>query len=189
MKTFPTPALALLVTAQLAACSKTSPPPTAPPAEAPAEVPASGTTSAPVVDPCDLFTREDFAAVFDKPAADPDRDNDATWAVCTYAFADLARGNTAYGLDIKVLKASFTREGFEASYEALAGRMKAIGGIGDVAYLLPAADADSATGLFVLAGRTSIVLSLYEPPPAAQGQARIQAAARRIVKRLASSKS
>jgi hypothetical protein len=187
MMRFPIEVLAVLVAGSFAGCSKGEPVSSPPPVEVVAPEPTAPGVA--VADPCALFTGDDFAAVFDKAAADPGRNEDSTWAVCSYAFADYARSNIGYGLDVKVTKGSVTRDAFMESYEALAGRMQAVDGVGDIAYLLPAANAESSIGMFVLVGRTGLVLSLYEPRTMMNGQGAIQAVARKIVKRLAGTRS
>jgi hypothetical protein len=144
--------------------------------------------AAQISDPCSLFTKTDFMAIFGKAAADPDRDNFPQWSTCSYQFADPASqaADTAYGLDVKLLKGDFNRQKFEDTYQVLQSRLQKLDGLGDMAYLLPSASADNSTSLFVLKGTASFTLSLLEPTSVteAQKQTELKAVAQKILARL-----
>ncbi len=154
-------------------------------APASTKVAQTGTTS--TADPCSLFTKEDFAAVFSKAATDGDQENFSEWSSCSYEFADLAQtSDTAYGLEIRLLKGDFTRQKFDSTYEVLLPRMQKVDGLGDIAYLLPSDSADNVAALFILKGKTSLSLSMLELPSvtAAQKQTELKAAAQKLLAHL-----
>jgi hypothetical protein len=150
-------------------------------AETPAEAPAEAVAA--VADPCTLFTADDFVAVFGTTAMAPDRIHDSAWVSCSYGFSEYRASDTAYELELRVITREREREPLEYVTK-LQGR--AVDGIGDRAYLMPAAGPDSHTFLIVFRKKTIFELGLLEPPKvgATRVEAELVAAARRVVARL-----
>jgi hypothetical protein len=126
-------------------------------------------------------------AVFNKAANEPDRDDFPEWSSCSYEFAESAETSTiVYGLEIRLLKGDFAREKFESTYQTLQPRLQKVEGLGEAAYLLPAANPANVTSLFVLKGKTSFTLSLLEPASIKEDQRQneLKATAQKIVQRL-----
>ena len=184
-----TPASATLPVATTKPAPKSAPSntPTSIPSTDATPVEVAGSTSA--LDPCQLFTQDDFMRVFGKAANAPDQDDLSDETKCSYEFSDLYQtSNLAYGLDITVLNGDFDRKKFEDTYQALQMQpgFQPMAGVGDEAYFLPAATSDMENGLFVLKGKVSFSLSLLEPSSvsAAQLQTALKAAAQVIMARL-----
>lgn len=111
------------------------------------------------LEPCSLFSKDDFKAVFNKEAQDPDN-----WeGVCDFEFADSLEpgSNVAFGLLIRLEKTAYTPEKFEKMTQLL--RSQKVEGIGDSAYLKPSQAEDQSTALFVLKSNVVFSLELLEP--------------------------
>lgn len=143
----------------------------------------AGTTNPAKLDPCSLFTKEDFKAVLNKDANDPDQ-----WeGVCDFQFAEtlVPGSDEAFGLTVRLDNKTYTFEKF-AQMAQLLGTQK-VDGIGDAAYLKPSQSEDESSILLVLKGDLNFDLELLQPAAVTADQrlSELKAAALKVLARLA----
>ena len=147
--------------------------------------PQTGATPLPVRadpprDPCTLFSKDDFKAVFGQEADNPTEDPGAKCGFSSVSLPKPSKGTselptvcpkfpceddtpTTYSLEIQVLEDSISKQSFDTTsiYQDMLHGGQDVPGLGDVAFF--ESNGFAPTGLYVLKGQTFFALYLLQP--------------------------
>ncbi|HEX2909209.1 MAG TPA: hypothetical protein VH186_00270 [Chloroflexia bacterium] len=155
----------------------------------PSPAPAGKAASLKSANPCTLFTKDDFAAVFGKAAADPDHYGTNTSEKCNYGFAEQVGPDPdlAYGLEIDLSKQVLSKQQLDIRFQQYRrGGFQDVSGAGDAALFHLSSQPDESSVLLVVKGERLFTLTLIQPQSVSGDQIKEQLvnAAQKIASRL-----